>query len=76
MKSKLIAVVGIAALCLAGQALAADQPDLEAIKKECSQYAKEDGVSAEEMEEYMTQCMEDLSAPQGEEGEGEKQSDG
>ena len=50
-------------------ATAMDDTKPESIEKECRKYAKEDGVSADEMESYMRECIEDLSAPQDEEPE-------
>lgn len=58
MKNIVLAVIALvfAMPLLAADGGAADQQYLE----QCHQYAKEDGVSAEEMDEYVISCVRDL----------------
>jgi len=53
-------------------ALAAnDMEQQESFSADCKRYAQEEGVPAEEMESYMSQCIQDLSAAASEDGAAE-----
>lgn len=50
---------------LASDLLAAENP-MAAYEAECMKYAKEDGVAAEDMEGYISLCVQDMAANPGE----------
>ncbi|MGD1984470.1 MAG: hypothetical protein PVF93_11250 [Chromatiaceae bacterium] len=54
MKISFLGVVVLSVILAAGSAWGADDAT-----SRCQEYAKEDGVSAEEMNDYMAQCLED-----------------
>jgi hypothetical protein len=54
MKNSFFGVAALSVILAAGSALGADDAT-----SRCQEYAKEDGVSAEEMKDYMEQCLED-----------------
>ena len=54
MKKSFLGVATLSVILAAGSAWGADDAT-----SRCQEYAKEDGVSVEEMKEYMEQCLED-----------------
>ena len=42
---------------------------MEEAEQKCKQYAAEDQITADEMDNYLTQCIEDLSGERSEESE-------
>jgi hypothetical protein len=54
MKISFLGVVVLSVILAAGSAWGADDAT-----SRCQEYTKEDGVSAEEMNDYMAQCLED-----------------
>jgi hypothetical protein len=54
MKKSFLGVAALSVILAAGGAWGADDAT-----SRCQEYAKEDGVSAEEMKDYMEQCLED-----------------
>ena len=54
MKKSFFGVAALSVILAAGSAWGADDAT-----SRCQEYAKEDGVSAEEMKDYMEQCVED-----------------
>ena len=54
MKKSFLGVAALSVILTAGSAWGADDAT-----SRCQEYAKEDGVSAEEMKDYMEQCLED-----------------
>jgi hypothetical protein len=44
-------------MVLSGTAVAVDQQEAEARKQECTQWALDDGLSGEELEVYIQECM-------------------
>ena len=54
MKKSFLGVAALSVILAAGSAWGADDAT-----SRCQEYAKEDGVSAEEMKDYMEQCLED-----------------
>jgi nitrate reductase cytochrome c-type subunit len=54
MKKSFLGVAALSVVLGSGGAWAADDAT-----SRCQEYAKEDGVSAEEMKDYMEQCLED-----------------
>ena len=54
MEKSFFGVAALSVVIAAGSAWGADDATIR-----CQAYAKEDGVSAEEMNDYMAQCLED-----------------
>ena len=54
MKKSFMGAAALSVILAAGSASGADDAT-----SRCQEYAKEDGVSAEEMKDYMEQCVED-----------------
>lgn len=54
MKKSFLGVAALLVILAASSAWAGDDAT-----SRCQEYAKEDGVSAEEMKDYMEQCLED-----------------
>lgn len=71
MKLQLLAAMALVAAFSVTALAAAEEPQAVDFKAECRKYAQEDGVSADEMESYITQCMEDMAAVQSESGKDE-----
>lgn len=69
---KIFVTIAILAAFFSVNALASEDQE-KAFKKECKGYALEEGVPEDEMEGYISQCVQDLMAAQGE-SEGEEQS--
>jgi len=64
MKKSLIGAALLGLLLATGSVFAAD--DAEA---RCREFAQEEGVKADEMDDYMAQCIEDQRAAESEESE-------
>ena len=78
MKLRFAAAASMAALISVNAFAAVDEAQMADFEADCKKYAQEDGVSAEEMEGYIAQCMQDLLVSQAEtagteSGEGESQ---
>ena len=63
MKLQLIAAAALATAFTVSTPAVADEADLKA---ECAKYAQEDGVPADEMQEYLAQCMKDMASADSE----------
>jgi len=72
MKLQLIAAVALAAAFSATVPAAAEETESKA---ECARYAQEDGIPADEMQEYLAQCMEDMASAQSEDAKDEPEED-
>ncbi len=55
MKNRLVGIAALSAMLVTGSAWGSDDAN-----DRCQEWAKEDGVAAEEMTEYMAQCLEEL----------------
>jgi len=72
MKLQLIAAAALAAaLSVTGLAVAEDDDRMA----ECKAYAEEDGVPADEMDDYLAQCMEDKAASESEDAKDEQEEE-
>ncbi len=57
----------VMAVTVSTAALAAiDEEQMAAFEADCRKYAQEDGVAADQLEEYLASCMQDLAAAQSE----------
>lgn len=54
MNKSLIGIAALSVMLVTGNAWSSDDA-----ASRCQEWAKDDGVAAEEMEEYMAQCLED-----------------
>ena len=64
MEKSFFGVAALSVILAAGGAWGADDAT-----SRCQEYAKEDGVSAEEMKDYMEQCLEDQRMASAETGQ-------
>jgi len=71
MKKRLVGITALSAVIISGNAWSTGDAT-----SRCQEYAKEDGIAAEEMGDYMAQCLEEQRLAQAEaEAEAESQSD-
>ena len=72
MKLQLIAAAVLATAFTVSTPTVAEEADLKA---ECAKYAQEDGVPADEMQEYLAQCMKDMASADSEDAKDEPAED-
>jgi hypothetical protein len=76
MKIRIMLIAAIAASFSAGSLMAADAEQMAQYQADCKKYAAEDGVAPEEMDAYLSQCIQDMAGEQGDGGsEGKPASD-
>ena len=61
MKLNMIAAAALVAVFYGGALSAADEDQMAAFEAECEKYAQEDGVAADELDEYLSQCVQDMA---------------
>ncbi|MGD8912693.1 MAG: hypothetical protein PVI97_20510 [Candidatus Thiodiazotropha sp.] len=75
MKIRSVAAVVVATFISANAVAEMDEAQMTDIESSCQQYAQEDGITQDEMEAYLAQCVQDFvmsqSAGESEYTEGE-----
>jgi len=66
MKLPMIAVAALALFACNTAMASADADKMAAFQADCRKYAEEDGVAGDELEDYIAQCLQDLTSAQAE----------
>jgi len=68
MKLHMLTAALVAAVFSVQAPAAVDEAQMADFEAECKKYAAEDGVTKEEMDAYVAQCVKDMASYQGEAG--------